>query len=121
MPKLVSAAAEDFWVAIQKSGRPPLPEITLVPESGPKIAMVIEAPTLTEAVALSHETAEQMGQRYAVCIEVCDGYVTTDGQKSDAILINLWVEGRGPMFFARRYRRDPFELLDTAGPNPPSS
>lgn len=117
VPQLVTAAAADFWVAIQKRpDRPPLPEITLIRESGQKTVMVMQGRTLDEAIELSNKTAARLSQTVAVCIEVRDGYVTRDGRRTDAILVNAWVEGRGPIFFARCYRRDPFELLDTVGP-----
>lgn len=115
VPKLVSGAAQQFWIDIQRSGRSPLPCITLIPESPkPKSVIVIEADTLEEAVHLSHDTARKMSQTAAVCIEVWDGYAITDGNRADAILINLWVEGSGPLFFFQRYRRHPFELVGEA-------
>jgi hypothetical protein len=116
VPKLISGAAQEFWVDIQKSERPPLPVITLIYESGTRIVMVTEgAATLEDAVRVSHDTARKMSQKAAVCIEVWDGYATTDGKKADAILINWWVEGRGPFFQFQRYRRDPFELIREGG------
>ena len=116
VPKLVSGAAQEFWVDIQNSKQPPLPCITLIHESPkPRVVMVMQAATLEEAIRLSHDSARKMSQTAAVCIEVWDGYVKTGSERSDAILINVWVEGHGPFFFSQRYRRNPFELIDEAG------
>jgi len=51
-----------------------------------------------------------MSRLYAVVVEAWDGYAITNGERRDAILLNVWVEGRGPLFFLQRYQRDPFEL-----------
>ena len=128
VPQLVTAAARDFWIEIQTTDGPPLPSITLIPESRPKTVTKIAGDTVERAVELSHETAQKLSRQAAVCIEVWDGHLTTKGLSTQAILINLWIEGHGPIFFARRYRRDPFELFDdleggtdnTAPPAPPS-
>jgi hypothetical protein len=78
--------------------------------------MVTEgAASLEEAIRMSHDMARKMSQTAAVCIEVWDGYVTTDGNRADAILISWWVEGRGPFSLFQRYRRDPFELIGEGG------
>lgn len=110
VPKLVSGVAQEFWMEIQQSERPPLPSIALFSNSKPKVLMKTEAGTLERAVELSHETAQKMSRLYAVVVEAWDGYAITDGDRRDAILLNVWVEGRGPLFFLQRYRRDPFEL-----------
>ena len=113
VPKLVSGAAQDFWREIQTSKQqPPFPTITLIYESRPRTQIRSDAVTPDASIARSHETAKRLGQTAAVCIEVWDGSVVEDGESSSAILINVWVEGRGPLFFSRRYRRDPFELLE---------
>ena len=111
VPKVVSGAAQEFWLEIQKSKTSPFPKITLMYESGPTTEINTDAGTPEASIEQSHATARKMSQTAALCIEVWDGSVTTDGETSDAILINVWVEGRGPLFFSRHYRRDPFELL----------
>ena len=100
---------------IQTSQQPPLPSITLIHSPPkPKIVIKTKSKTLSDAVRLSHDTALRMSGQAAVCIEVWDGYITTEGDRKDAILINLWIEARGPFFFVQRYKRDPFELLGSA-------
>ncbi len=124
VPKLVSGAAQAFWVEIQRLERTPLPVISLIHEDPkPRVEMIMEGTTLEEAVRLSHDTARKMSQTAAVCIEVWDGYATIEGNRTEAILINLWVEGCGPFFFVQRYRRDPFELVGGAlgGTDPSAS
>ena len=37
VPKLVSGVAQEFWVEIQQSVRPPLPSIALFSNSKPKV------------------------------------------------------------------------------------
>jgi hypothetical protein len=121
--KVVQEAVRQFgedtlkWVDV-------LPAIVLS-DDPPKIRVISKVqvtsdvdprPTLKDHVRLSHDVARKWARSSTVCVETWDGYITIDGERSDAILCNYWVEGRGPIFFAQRYRRNPFEWIGPAIP-----
>jgi len=107
--KVVQEAVRQFGHAVQKFQAKTLPAIVLS-DAPPAIKIVIQE----ASPKFSHETARKLARKATVCVETWDGYVTIDGERSDAILVNYWTQGRGPIFFVQRYRLNPFEWVGEA-------
>ena len=108
--KVVQEAVRQFGVAVQKFQAKTLPTIVLS-DAPPAIKIVIQEASSPKFL---HETARKLAGKAAVCVETWDGYVTINGERSDAILVNYWTQGRGPIFFAQRYKLNPFEWVGEA-------
>jgi hypothetical protein len=112
---VVREAVRQFGADIAKAKADVLPTIVLS-DAPPKIKVVtvIQGGNLTDSVRWSHDEARKFAKKWTVCVETWDGYATVAGERSDAILVNYWTEGRGPIFFVQRYTRRPFEWVGAA-------
>jgi hypothetical protein len=107
--KVVQEAVRQFGGSVQKFQAKTLPSIVLS-DTPPAIKIVIQEASPKS----SHETARKLAGKATVCVETWDGYITIDGERSDAILVNYWMQGRGPIFFVQRYKLNPFEWVGEA-------
>jgi hypothetical protein len=114
--KLVQEAVRQYASDIQRMSPNTRPVITLS-NAPPKVEIVsvMEGGSMPESIRLAHESAPRLAKRWAVCVETWDGYVTTaDGERTDAILVNYWMNGLGPIFFIQRYKLHPFQWYGSA-------
>jgi len=75
----VMKAVRQFGGSVQKFQAKTLPSIVLS-DTPPAIKIVIQEASPKS----SHETARKLAGKATVCVETWDGYITIDGERSDA-------------------------------------